>query len=284
MHKARENNDGSFSIGKTWMLDDLVSIQSYTDLPATTQLEQQQKQWASNVGFVVTIGKPYYWQAANYKERDFFIASLVKIYKKYTGGRVPKLIGFDERQRQMLIGDTSQGSSQHEASGSPQGPQQSSQYSNRAPSRDGKRDLRPQPSEEQFLKNQRSRDQIPRPSTGQSPTKTDPQMPNQWEEASSKLNGRLESDRMAGPPKSQLDSKSDFTGRSAVESSPESVRTKPRGVEDRTTDSRQGGRPPPSRDGKDTPEYKAFQPLEINKEPVPPSASGSVKALLRRGF
>lgn len=282
MHKARENNDGSFSIGKTWMLDDLVSIQSYTDLPATTQLEQQQKQWASNVGFVVTIGKPYYWQAANYKERDFFIASLVKIYKKYTGGRVPKLIGFDERQRQMLIGDTSQGSSQPEASENPQGSQapqpdqQSSQYSNRAPSREGKRDLRLQPSEEQFLKSQRSRDQIPRPSTGQSPAKIGPQVPNQREEPSSKLNGRLESDRMAGPPKSQLDSKSDFSVRSPVDSSPESTRTRPRGVEDRTTDSRQGGRPPPSRDGKETPEYKPFQGLDVNKEPVPPSTSGSV--------
>lgn len=28
MHKARENSDGSFSIGKTWMLDDLSAIQT----------------------------------------------------------------------------------------------------------------------------------------------------------------------------------------------------------------------------------------------------------------
>ncbi|KAL1970644.1 hypothetical protein VTN77DRAFT_4288 [Rasamsonia byssochlamydoides] len=264
MHKARENNDGSFSIGKTWMLDDLVSIQSYTDLPATTPQEQQQKQWASNVGFVVTIGKPYYWQAANYKERDFFIASLVKIYKKYTGGRVPKLIGFDERQRQTLLGDASQDPSASVNSQGSQVNQQSSQYSNRAPSRDGRNDPRQQQSEEQFLKNQRSRDQVSRPSTAQSPARPGLQIPNA-------LNGRLESDRVAGSPKSPLDSKVDFPSRPAVESSPESIRTKSRGVEDRTT-----GRPPPSRDGKETSEFKPFKGLDVNKEPLRPSTASSV--------
>ncbi|KAL1971887.1 hypothetical protein VTN31DRAFT_1975 [Thermomyces dupontii] len=105
MHKARENDDGSFSIGKTWMLDDLTAVQVYDNLKPTSALEQQQKQWASNVGVVVTIGKAYYWQTANYKERDFFIGSLVKIFKKYTGGKVPRLIGFDEKQRYALVGD-----------------------------------------------------------------------------------------------------------------------------------------------------------------------------------
>jgi exocyst complex component 1 len=34
------------------------------------------------------------WQALTTKEKDFFIGSLIKIYKKYTGGSVPELIGF----------------------------------------------------------------------------------------------------------------------------------------------------------------------------------------------
>lgn len=104
MHKARENNDGTFSIGKTWMLDDLSSIQSYSAFVPRTPVEQQQKDWASNVGFTVTVGKPYYWHARSAKEKEFFIGSLVKIYKKYTGGKVPSLNGFDERERQSLIG------------------------------------------------------------------------------------------------------------------------------------------------------------------------------------
>ncbi|CEL05920.1 hypothetical protein ASPCAL07032 [Aspergillus calidoustus] len=104
MHKARENNDGTFSIGKTWMLDDLSAIQSFNAWVPSTPLEDQQKQWASNVGFIVTVGKPYYWHAKTSKEKDFFIGSLVKIYKKYTGGKIPNLIGFDDRERQLLLG------------------------------------------------------------------------------------------------------------------------------------------------------------------------------------
>ncbi|KAI5302548.1 hypothetical protein KEM55_001020, partial [Ascosphaera atra] len=91
IHKARENGDGSFSIGKTWNMDELARIQTFEHLQATTPAEQNQKLWATNHGFVVTITKPYYWHAQTPKERDFFIGSLVKIYKKYTGGRVPDL-------------------------------------------------------------------------------------------------------------------------------------------------------------------------------------------------
>lgn len=175
MHKARENNDGSFSIGKTWMLDDLVSIQSYSALVATTPLEQQQKEWASNVGFIVTIGKPYYWQAPTSKEKDFFIASLVKIYKKYTGGKVPNLIGFDDRERQLLTGggghsatSASKGSSQatHRPDTRPsssQGSRPQTPYSSRVPSRDGNKEIRRQPPEEPALRHQPSRDQLQKP-------------------------------------------------------------------------------------------------------------------------
>lgn len=65
------------------------------------------KQWAGGIGFIVTIGKPYYWQANTQKEKQFFIASLVKIYMKYTGGKSPELIGFDDREREQLLGTAS---------------------------------------------------------------------------------------------------------------------------------------------------------------------------------
>ncbi|KAI9678815.1 MAG: hypothetical protein M1817_005874 [Caeruleum heppii] len=104
MHKARENANGTFSIGKTWVLDDLTQVQSFANsIPGSIE-EEQQKQWAGPVGFTVTISKPYYWQAATAKEKDFFIASLLKIFKKYTGGRVPELIGFDAREMEQLAG------------------------------------------------------------------------------------------------------------------------------------------------------------------------------------
>ena len=91
MHKARENPNGTFSIGKSWVLDDLSTIQSFTVASDT-----RQQQWAGESGFMVTIQKPYFWQAVTAKEKDFFIGSLIKIYRKYTGGKLPALIGFTD--------------------------------------------------------------------------------------------------------------------------------------------------------------------------------------------
>lgn len=107
VHKARENHNGSFSVGKTWNLEDLTAIESFNYVaPDTDQERRNNCQRAGNLGFVATIGKPYYWQAGTPKERDFFIASLVKIYRKYTKGRLPELIGFDEQEKDQMFGQT----------------------------------------------------------------------------------------------------------------------------------------------------------------------------------
>ncbi|KAI1343155.1 exocyst complex component Sec3-domain-containing protein [Xylariaceae sp. FL0016] len=100
MHKSKENANGSFSIGKTWDLNDLTGIDSFTGQDA----DPQKREWAGDVGFVVNIGKPYYWQAQADKEKKFFVASLIKIYGKYTGGRVPELKGFDPREAEQVLG------------------------------------------------------------------------------------------------------------------------------------------------------------------------------------
>jgi hypothetical protein len=105
MHKARENNNGSFSIGKTWNLEDLSAIESFAHPdPNAPPPKQNHYQWAGSVGFIVTISKPYYWAAATSKEKDFFVASLVKIYRKYTKGQVPDLRGFDPRDVEQMLG------------------------------------------------------------------------------------------------------------------------------------------------------------------------------------
>ena len=107
MHKARENANGMFSIGKTWVLDDLTVIRNFSGVTATSPEEQQQAQWAGDTGFIVTIQKPYYWQANTLKEKDFFIASIVKIYKKYTAGKNPQLYGFTAHEFETLMGSMS---------------------------------------------------------------------------------------------------------------------------------------------------------------------------------
>ena len=99
MHKAKENGNETFSIGKTWVLDDLAAIESFTGPRAEqTNEDRLRKEWASDSGVIVTIQKPYYWQAANAKEKDFFVGSLVKIFRKYTGGKLPQLIGFTTQE------------------------------------------------------------------------------------------------------------------------------------------------------------------------------------------
>jgi hypothetical protein len=100
LHKSKENPNGTFSIGKTWFLDDLTAIESFTG-PTVAPNNQQ---WAGDVGFVVTLGKPYYWEAQTDKEKKFFIASLIKIYNKYTGGRTPTLAGFEQRELEQVLG------------------------------------------------------------------------------------------------------------------------------------------------------------------------------------
>ncbi|KND88601.1 Exocyst complex component 1 [Tolypocladium ophioglossoides CBS 100239] len=100
MHKSKENATGTFSIGKTWNLDDLSHIESYTG----PQINPSHREWGGDTGFLVTLGKPYFWQAQTDKEKKFFIASLIKIYGKYTGGKVPELAGFDQKELDQVLG------------------------------------------------------------------------------------------------------------------------------------------------------------------------------------
>ncbi|CAM1505701.1 Fc.00g113380.m01.CDS01 [Cosmosporella sp. VM-42] len=100
MHKSKENANGSFSVGKTWNLDDLTHIESYTG----PQTSPSHREWAGDTGFLVSLGKPYFWMAQTDKEKKFFIASLIKIYGKYTGGKVPELAGFEQREFDQVMG------------------------------------------------------------------------------------------------------------------------------------------------------------------------------------
>ena len=48
------------------------------------------------------------WQALTTKEKDFFVGSLIKIYKKYTNGKVPELIGFSPEEEAQHTEDNTQ--------------------------------------------------------------------------------------------------------------------------------------------------------------------------------
>lgn len=43
----------------------------------------------------MVLGKPYYWNTNTAREKTVFLNSTIRIYKKYTGGKAPGLVGFD---------------------------------------------------------------------------------------------------------------------------------------------------------------------------------------------
>ncbi|KAL9091660.1 MAG: hypothetical protein Q9165_004736, partial [Trypethelium subeluteriae] len=137
MHKARENSNSSFSIGKTWNLEDLTAVESFTGGAPSSPDDARRRQWAGPVGFIVTIAKPYYWQAGTAKEKEFFIGSLVKIYRKYTQGKVPLMTGFDAHEQEQMLGATGQpakGNRPPPSSEGSRGPTRPTTAGSRAPS------------------------------------------------------------------------------------------------------------------------------------------------------
>lgn len=108
IHKGRENANGSFSIGKTWEMYELSAIENYVHSNPQTPEGRQHKLWAKDTGFLVTIVKPYYWEAHTSKEKEFFIGSMVKVYTKFTDrfdrkqGKYPILMGFAENELDTL--------------------------------------------------------------------------------------------------------------------------------------------------------------------------------------
>ena len=102
LHKARENQDTSFSIGKSWSLNDLSAIESFSIVRLGDESRDERTQMARNLGFIATVTKPYFWQADTVREKEYFLMSLIKIYRKFTGGRIPTLIGFDAQETQQV--------------------------------------------------------------------------------------------------------------------------------------------------------------------------------------
>lgn len=201
LHKARENQNGTFSIGKTWPLDDLSAVRSYSSVVTGTTEENEQRQWAGSLGFTITLGKTYYWQAMFPKEKQFFIASVVKIYNKYTGGKFPQLTGFAERELEQLLGSRSiaQRPIPQQQQQTPQLPQPQpspssplptppyGQAQNRPPARD--------PSREPRMRQQTNRDPTGRPSgppSGASSAYASPRPPPSRERRDVSPNGGTE--------------------------------------------------------------------------------------------
>lgn len=93
IHKARENSNGTFSIGKTWSMDDLVAIYSHGAEGSNTPAE----------GFTLFLNEPRYWQADTEDRKIWFLRYLISVFAKNTKGDLPKLVGFELKERAWAL-------------------------------------------------------------------------------------------------------------------------------------------------------------------------------------
>ncbi|ODV96087.1 hypothetical protein PACTADRAFT_49500, partial [Pachysolen tannophilus NRRL Y-2460] len=82
LHKGREGKDGAVQIGRTWDLDELTKMEKDEQVPT---------------GFMMHLGKQYYWETNDPKEVVVFNRSIVDTYMKYTHGKCPELVNWDPR-------------------------------------------------------------------------------------------------------------------------------------------------------------------------------------------
>ncbi|KAK8845463.1 hypothetical protein IAR55_006176 [Kwoniella newhampshirensis] len=78
IHKAKRNNNLSFSKGKTWQLEDMRCLEVMGPL---------------DFALTMTIRR-YHWSTERAKDQSHFLNSVVKVYRTYTKGELPELIGF----------------------------------------------------------------------------------------------------------------------------------------------------------------------------------------------
>ncbi|OAV98595.1 hypothetical protein PTTG_01780 [Puccinia triticina 1-1 BBBD Race 1] len=77
LHKSKRNTNGSFSIGKTWDIIDLRTVEVLDES-----------------AFRLIIGqRSYTWLAENVNERNKFVDVLVRSFRQYSKGELPQLIG-----------------------------------------------------------------------------------------------------------------------------------------------------------------------------------------------
>ncbi|OSD03282.1 hypothetical protein PYCCODRAFT_1434698 [Trametes coccinea BRFM310] len=80
IHKSKLNANGSFSVGKTWRLNELRGIEVLNPL-----------------AFNITMSRTYRWQTENQTDQSNFLTSLVQLFRIVTGGNAPlELIGVRE--------------------------------------------------------------------------------------------------------------------------------------------------------------------------------------------
>jgi hypothetical protein len=106
LHKSKRNTNGSFSIGKTWDIIDLRTVELLDVSLAVVPISPRPLLFLSNgelmnvslimqeSAFRLIIGqRSYTWLAENGNERKKFVDVLIRSFRQYSQGELPQLIG-----------------------------------------------------------------------------------------------------------------------------------------------------------------------------------------------
>ncbi|KAJ3524302.1 hypothetical protein NM688_g8587 [Phlebia brevispora] len=77
IHKSKLNSNGSFSVGKTWKLEELRGIEVINPL-----------------AFNITLARTYRWQTENEQDQANFVIALVRLFRSLNGGAPLQVVGF----------------------------------------------------------------------------------------------------------------------------------------------------------------------------------------------
>jgi len=119
LHKAKRNNNLSFSKGKTWNLEDMRALEVVSVSRSSTRSRAccppptiqaghpsyiQRRVVMINLAvadtqptdFALTMTiRRYQWQTERARDQSHFLSSVVKVYRTYTKSDIPELIGWN---------------------------------------------------------------------------------------------------------------------------------------------------------------------------------------------
>ncbi|KZO92800.1 hypothetical protein CALVIDRAFT_601259 [Calocera viscosa TUFC12733] len=76
VHKAKENSNGTFSVGKTWKLEELQAVEAHTA-----------------ISFSLKFSRRYKWNTTNEREQAQFLNAVIDAYRRVTGGKPLSIVG-----------------------------------------------------------------------------------------------------------------------------------------------------------------------------------------------
>ncbi|EJU00131.1 hypothetical protein DACRYDRAFT_101160 [Dacryopinax primogenitus] len=103
VHKSKENSNGTFSVGKTWKLEELQAVEAHTA-----------------ISFSLKFSRRYKWTTINERDQALFLSAVIDSYRRVTGGRPLTIVGVGIGQQSQSNGRSSLDERSSARSASPQ--------------------------------------------------------------------------------------------------------------------------------------------------------------------